>query len=94
MNDLDRYAKSHDEIYQNEKEAYEKDHDKQRHMKNIWKSDDEFIANAKAQNDDPIGGVIALNLIKAKKHLEQSGILPTETMTGFGESNDSFCYSW
>ena len=89
LNKLDESAKQHDYTYLHEKEAYEKDHDKQRHMKNIWKSDDKFIAKAKAQTDDPIGGVIASNLIKTKKHLEQSGILQTETVTGFGsESND------
>ena len=89
LNKLDESAKQHDYTYLHEKEAYEKDHDKQRHMKNIWKSDDEFTAKAKAQNDDPIDGVIDSNLIKAKKNLKQSGILPTETITGFGESNDT-----
>ena len=88
LNSLDSAAKRHDYIYENEKAEYQKDHDKQKHMKNIWKADDEFIAKATSQNDDPVGGVIAANLIKAKKTLEQNGNLSTEAMTGFGESND------
>ena len=47
LNDLDRAAKEHDLNYLHEKEAYNKDHDKQKHINNIWKSDSIFIDKAK-----------------------------------------------
>ena len=47
VNDLDQMAKTHDCAYKNEKEAYDKDQDKQKHIKNIWVADDTFIQNSK-----------------------------------------------
>ena len=40
LNDLDSYAKEHDYSYYNEKKEYERDHDKQKHLNNVWKADD------------------------------------------------------
>ena len=35
LDDLDSYAKAHDYAYLNEKEAYDKDHNRQKHINNI-----------------------------------------------------------
>jgi len=43
VDDLDQCAKDHDYYYLKEKTEYEKDHDKQKHMANIWKADDDFV---------------------------------------------------
>ena len=61
LNDLDETAKIHDLKFLEEKQEYEKDHDKAKHMKNIWKADDEFIQKAKNSRDDPIMGNISKN---------------------------------
>ena len=88
LNKLDEAAKEHDLRYLHEKEAYEKDHDKPLHMKHIWNEDSKFIAKARAQRDDPIGGIAAANLISAKRKLEQTGVLDSKEMSGFGCKED------
>ena len=88
LNKLDEAAKEHDLSYLHEKEAYEKDHDKPLHMKHIWNEDSKFIAKARAQRDDPIGGIAAANLISAKRKLEQTGVLDSKEMSGFGYKED------
>ena len=40
LNDLDATAKEHDLAYLREEEEYEKDHNKQNHMRNIHRADD------------------------------------------------------
>ena len=67
LNDLDAIAKEHDLAYLREKEEYEKDHDKQKHMRNIRKADDIFIERSKHRRDDPIMGNIASKLIATKE---------------------------
>ena len=84
LNDLDRAAKVHDLSYLHEKEAYNKDHDKQKHINNIWKSDSIFIDKAKNSRDDPIMGAVSSKLIAGKKKLEESGLLNTTQFSGFG----------
>ena len=87
VDDLDQYAKDHDYTYFREKSEYEKDHDKQKHMKNIWKADDQFIEKAKNSKDEPIMGPLASKLIATKEVAEKLGA-PT-TFTGFGADQES-----
>ena len=75
LNDLDRFAEAHDRLYIREKEEYEQDHDKQKHINNIWHGDDQFVRNAKQSHDDPVMGKIASKLIEKKEKLEKSGLL-------------------
>jgi len=75
LNDLDQAAKSHDYSYLHEKEEYEKDHDKPKHLNNVWKADDVFIDRAKNSRDDPVVGKLAGKLIQTKKNLEQHNLL-------------------
>ena len=42
-------------IYLKKKE-YLKDHDKKKHITNVWKADQEFINESNNQNDDPVMG--------------------------------------
>ena len=67
-----------------EKEEYDKDHDKQKHINNIWRNDDIFIDKAKNSRDDPIVGNLASKLISAKEQLEQRGLMDTKRFSGFG----------
>ena len=39
LNKLDAAAKKHDYAYLREKEEYLKDHDKKKHINNVWKAD-------------------------------------------------------
>ena len=88
LNDLDQTAKEHDYAYLHEKQAYDKDHDKQKHINNIWKSDDVFVQRAKNSRDDPIVGNIASKLISTKENLEKSGLMNTKTFSGFGVNEE------
>jgi len=91
LNDLDRTAEVHDRSYLREKEEYERDHNKPKHISNIHRADDVFINRAKNSRDDPIMGKIASRLIQTKKGLEQAGVIDTKTFSGFGaeeEPND------
>ena len=91
LNDLDRTAEVHDRSYLREKSEYERDHNKPKHIKNVWHADDVFIDKARNSRDDPITGKISSRLIQAKKGLEQTGIMDTKTFSGFGaeeENND------
>jgi len=71
LNDLDRTAKEHDYAYLHEQEEYNKDHDKKKHINNIWKADDQFIDRAKNSHDDPVTGKVASKLISTKESLEK-----------------------
>ena len=71
VDDLDLYAKNHDYLYLKEKSEYEKDHDKAKHMANIWKGDDEFVTKAYNSKDEPIMGPLASKLIQTKESLEK-----------------------
>ena len=82
LNDFDATAKEHDYAYLREKQGYERDHDKQKHIKNVWHADDVFINNAKNSRDDPAMGKIASKLISTKKRLEQSGLMDTKQFSG------------
>ena len=84
MNKLDNIAKIHDYAYQKEHDEYLIDHDKQKHLKNIIKADEEFIRDAKLQKDDVIMGNISSKIISAKKNLESNGILNSATFSGLG----------
>ena len=84
LNDLDQFAKEHDYAYMKEKEEYQQDHNKQKHMNNVWKHDDVFINKSKNSRDDPEMGNIASALISYKKNAEQSHTLPTKEFSGFG----------
>ena len=84
LNELDRVAEKHDRAYLREKEAYAIDHDKKKHMNNIWKADDEFIRDSNNQMDDPIIGKISSKLIQMKKIGEQTGILDSKKYSGMG----------
>ena len=88
LNDLDEAAKEHDYSYLREKEAYDKDKDKQKHINNVHRSDDIFINKAKNSRNDPVMGNIASNLIATKKGLEESGLMDTKVFSGFGEGSD------
>jgi len=90
LNDLDRTAEAHDRSYLREKSEYERDHNKPKHIKNVWQADDVFIDKARNSRDDPIMGKISSRLIQAKKGLEQVG-MDTKIYSGFGaeeENND------
>ena len=71
LNDLDQFAKTHDYAYLREKDEYDRDHDKPKHIKRIWESDDQFIRNARQSKDDPIMGKIAANLIEKKRAIRK-----------------------
>ena len=88
LNDLDRTAEVHDRSYLREKEEYERDHNKSKHIKNIHRADDIFINRAKNSRDDPIMGKISSRLIQTKKGLEQAGIMDTKTFSGFGAEEE------
>ena len=85
LNKLDAAAKKHDYAYLHEKEEYLKDH-KKKHINNVWKADEEFIDESNNQNDDPVIGKISANLIRAKRLGEQTGILSSEKISGFGKT--------
>ena len=89
LNDLDETAKEHDYAYKKEKEEYMKDHDKSRHMKNIWHSDDVFIQKSKNSHDDPIVGNIASKLIQTKENLEKHQLMDTARFSGMGSEESS-----
>ena len=88
LNDLDATAKEHDYAYLKEKEEYLQDHDKSKHMKNIWHSDDVFVQKSKNSRDDPIVGNIASKLIATKEGLEKAGVMNTKTFSGFGKQEE------
>ena len=67
LNKLDQASKEHDYAYIREQQEYNKDHDKTKHLKNIWNADDTFIKQASTQNDDPIVGKLASSFISTKK---------------------------
>ena len=90
LNDLDTMAKAHDMLYLREKEEYTKDHNKKKHINNIWKGDEEFVQRANRSRDDPIMGKIASKLIQSKEGLEKSGIIDTARFSGFGASNSPY----
>ena len=92
LNKLDAAAKKHDYAYLHEKEEYIKDHDKKKHINNVWKADQEFIDESNNQNDDPVMGKISSNLIRAKRLGEQTGILSTEKFSGFGKKHTDPTY--
>ena len=48
-----------------EQEEYKQDHDRKKHLNNIWRADDIFIEKARTQNDDSIMGNIASKLISS-----------------------------
>ena len=68
----------------NEKEAYERDHDKQKHINNIWRGDEVFVNKARSQRDDPIVGNIAAKMIQTKENLEKTNLLDTHRFERFG----------
>ena len=89
VDDLDTYARDHDYAYDREKSEYEKDHDKPKHIRNVWKADDTFIQKAKNSRDEPIMGPLSAKLISTKKTLEKSNLLDTRHFEGFGASEES-----
>ena len=88
LNDLDASAKEHDYAYLREKNEYQKDHDKAKHIKNIHMADDVFIQKARNSRDDPIMGVVSSKLIATKKKLEETGMLNTNQFSGMGTSEE------
>jgi len=88
LNDLDRTAEAHDRSYLREKEEYERDHNKPKHIKNVWRADDVFIDKARNSKDDPIMGKITSKLMATKKGLEVAQVLPTTTFSGFGAEEE------
>ena len=74
LNKLDEISKKHDYAYLREQEEYNRDHDKKKHMKNIWNADNEFIKESARQNDGPIIGKIASKAIQMKEIGEKTGI--------------------
>ena len=87
LNDLDTTAKEHDLAYLREKQGYERDHDKQKHMKNVWHADDVFVEKSRNSRNDPVMGKIASKLI-ATKGLEKAGVMDTKQFTGFGVAEE------
>ena len=75
LNDLDATAKEHDFAYLREKEGYDRDHNKVKHMRNIHRADDVFINKAKNSRDDPIMGKVSSKLMSTKKILESANLL-------------------
>ena len=49
LNSLDLASKSHGYAYIREQQEYNKDHDKSKHLNNIWKAYDRFITQASTQ---------------------------------------------
>ena len=88
LNALDRSAYKHDLAYKHELEGFKKDHNKAKHIKNVWNADREFINEAENQTDDTIMGNLSSKLIETKMNLEENGLLPTETFEGFGLNSD------
>ena len=88
VDDSDTYARDHDYAYDREKSEYEKDHDKPKHIRNVWKADDTFIQKAKNSRDEPIMGPLSAKLISTKKTLEKSNLLDTRHFEGFGASEE------
>ena len=85
LNKLDAAAKVHDYAYLKEKQEYDKDHNRAKHINNVWIADDRFVRDAETQNDDPIMGNISAKLIRTKENLEKAGMLNTQKFEGFGE---------
>ena len=83
LDDLDKFAKEHDYAYLHEKEAYDRDHDKQKHINNVWAADDKFINQAANSKNEVIMGPIASKLIQTKENLEKAG-MDTKRFSGFG----------
>ena len=88
LNDLDAAAKEHDLAYLREKEEYQKDNDKQKHLNNIWRADDVFVNKAKNSRNDPIMGNISSKLIATKEGLEKAGIMDSKRFSGIGKNED------
>ena len=88
LKDLDAAAKEHDLAYLREKEEYQKDNDKQKHLNNIWRADDVFVNKAKNSRNDPIMGNICSKLIATKEGLEKAGIMDSKRFSGFGKTED------
>ena len=84
LNKLDAAAEQHDRKYMKEQEEYKQDHDRKRHLNNIWRADDVFIEKARTQNDDPIMGNIASKLISTKEKLEKANMIDTKRFSGMG----------
>ena len=84
LDDLDQYAQEHDYAYQKEYNDYQQDHDKQKHINNVWKADDVFVNNAKNSRDEVIMGPIASKMISMKESLEKNNMLDTKQFSGFG----------
>ena len=78
--------KKHDYACLHEQEECNKDHDKKKHINNIWKADDQFIDRAKNSRDDPVMGKVASKLIATKESLEKNGIMDTKKFSGMGSS--------
>ena len=78
VDDLDQYAKDHDYSYLKEKTEYENDNNKQKHMVNIWKADDEFVRKAYNSKDEPIMGPLSSKLISTKESLEKNNLMDTK----------------
>lgn len=88
INDLDKFAETHDRAYLKELNEFKKDHDKQKHINNIWDADKKFVNEANHSHDDPIMGKIAGKLIDTKMKLEKNHILPTTEFSGFGNNEE------
>ena len=84
LNKLDAASEQHDRKYMKEQEEYKQDHDRKRHLNNIWRADDVFIEKARTQNDDPIMGNIASKLISTKEKLEKANMIDTKRFSGMG----------
>ena len=83
LDDLDKFAKEHDYAYLREKEAYDRDHDRQKHINNVWAADDKFVNQAANSKNEVIMGPIASKLIQTKENLEKAG-MDTKRFSGFG----------
>ena len=88
LNALDRAGEKHDRAYPREKKEFERDKQKTKHMKNIWRAYKDFIEEAEKQDDDPIMGFATAKMIRGKEIAEKAGLLPTKTFEGFGAQGE------
>ena len=88
LNALYETAYNHDVAYLKAGNAYRANptpENKKIQMHKVWKADDAFVHDAKAQTDDKVMGKIAAGLIRAKELGEKTHLLDTKKFSGFGK---------
>ena len=83
INSLDEVALKHDVNYIKIKNKYDKDHDKEKALREIHKVDADFIRDSKNSSVQPLGN-IASKIIQAKVLGEKTGILNSKTFSDLG----------